>query len=272
MRTPFLGVLTLALFCPGVLSAVAGEPDFSPRLHPWGRFEPGAWKVVRVLTETLDDRGQVVSTSTADTRTTLLDLDDDGVTLEVHACVEVAGKRFQAEPQTVKQGFHGEATTAAPNQGDPADGQVLVENRKVGCKVYRFEAAGLQEKTTFNLYCSMGLFPYVLKRECVTTTPDGKTVLSETGVELVATEMPVRLRGETRNGSYVKTVHKNSKGTVTTLAVLLPDVPGGIVSHTSKEVDTNGRVVRRSTLELLDYKAEGDHGANRRRSSRRGKP
>ena len=96
-----------------------GKREFRARLHPWGRFAARAWKLVRVVTETLDERGQVVSTSTADTRTTLVGLDDDGVTLEVQACVEVAGKRFQAEPQTVKQGFHGELAVPNLKLSDP---------------------------------------------------------------------------------------------------------------------------------------------------------
>ncbi len=115
--------------------------------------------------------------------------------------------------------------------------------------------------------------PYVLKREGVTTSADGKTVRSETAVEVVALDMPVRVRGETRSGSYVKTVHRNLKGTVTTLAVLLSDVPGGVVSHSSKEVDKSGRLIRRSTLELLDCGTEPDRSAPiRKRPPRRSKP
>ncbi len=102
-------VLTLALGLAAVCaSGMAQETGITARLHPWGRFDPGAWKLVRVVTETLDEHGQVVSTNSADTKTTLVDIDDDGVTLEIQTCMEVAGKRFQAEPQTVKQGFHGE--------------------------------------------------------------------------------------------------------------------------------------------------------------------
>ena len=67
------------------------------------------------MTETLDEHGQVVSTNSADTTTTLVDIDNDGVTLEIQTCMEVAGKRFQAEPQTVKQGFHGELTGQISN-------------------------------------------------------------------------------------------------------------------------------------------------------------
>ena len=35
----------------------ADEAGISARHHSWGRFQPGAWKVVRVVTETYDDHG-----------------------------------------------------------------------------------------------------------------------------------------------------------------------------------------------------------------------
>jgi hypothetical protein len=54
------------------------------------------------------------------------------------------------------------------------------------------------------------------------------------------------------------------------------DVPGGVVSHSSKEVDKNGRLRRRSTLELLDYSADPEKDRsdlfNRKRPNRRTKP
>jgi hypothetical protein len=247
--------LVAAMASPGM----AQEAGATAKLHPWGRFDPGTWKVVRVVTETLNERGQVVSTGTTDTKTTLTDSDNDGVTLDVEACMEVAGKRFQAEPQTVKQGFHGEAATGGlkPKEKDPVDGQVAIEDRKIPCKIQRWELVGGQGKTTIVLHYSATVAPYVLKRECVVTDAEGKTT-SETTVEIIALDMPVNVQDEVRSGAYVRTVSKGAKGTTTTLAVVLPDVPGGVVSHSSKEVDRNGRLVRRSTLVLVNYNSDPD--------------
>ena len=117
--------------------------------------------------------------------------------------------------------------------------------------------------------------PYVLKRESVVTSPDGKTTLSETNTEVIAFDMPVLVQGEMHNGVYVKTTHKTAKTTVTTLAVIVPEVPGGVVSHSSKEVDATGRLVRRSTLALVAYNADPDKdrsGTFHKRSNRRTKP
>ena len=43
-----------------------------------------------MVTESFNEQGAVAGTNTSDYKTTLLDNDDDGVTLEMRVCVEVA--------------------------------------------------------------------------------------------------------------------------------------------------------------------------------------
>jgi hypothetical protein len=252
----------------------AQETGVAAKLHPWGRFEPGAWKLVQIVTETLDEHGQVVSTSTSDSKTTLVDIDGDGVTLEIQACMEVAGKRFEAEPQTIKQGFYGDVAVPNLKPKEPIDGRVTIEDRQIACKVLQLEIAGPTGKTATSIFFSTTQAPYLLKRESISSNGD-KDVSNETRVDTTALDMPVRVLGTIRAGAQMRTVSKNSKGTVTTLAMVLPEVPGGVVSHSSKEVDPSGRIVRRSTLELINYGAEPENDKaglfNRKRSTRRTK-
>jgi hypothetical protein len=276
------GLAARVLLLAGALLAMAGgavgaageQAAVPPRLHPWGRFERGAWKLVQVITETLDGQGEVVSTSTTDTKTTLTDIDQDGVTLEIQTCMEVAGKRFQAEPQTVRQGFHGEVLDPNLKVKDPVNGEVLIEGEKVACQVRQLELVDANGKTDIRLYYVTTKPPYVLRRQSVARDPNGEK-LSETSVEAIALDMLVKVQGEIYRGSYVRTVHQNAKGTATTLAVVVSEVPGGVVRHSSKEVDASGRLVRRSTLELLDYNVnpEEDRSGlfNRKRPNRRAK-
>lgn len=266
------------VLCFGAIAASgAAEPSgIPPIVHPWGRFEPGTWKLVRIITETLDEQGQVVSINTTDTKTTLLSVCGDGVVLEVEACMEVAGKRFRVEPQTIKEGFCGETVESQTRLKDSADGKIDIENEKIPCTIRRLSLAGPQGKTELTLYFSTTVPPYMLKRKCVVTDADGKSIVSETNKDVLALEMPVRVLDRLHGGSYVRTVHKNKKTTVTTLAVVVDDVPGGIVSHSSKEVDKKGRVLRRSTLQLIDYNSDPDKDRSglfgRKRSNRRTKP
>ncbi len=242
-----------ALACWAAPWGAAQESGLSARLHPWGLFNPGAWKTVRVVTETLNEQGQVVSTSTTDTKTILVDLDNDGVTLEIQACIEVAGKRFRAEPQTVKQGFHGELVGPNLRVNGPTDAEMTIEGQKIPCKLQQLESVVSNGKTVTKIYYSTTVAPYILKRESVTTDLDGKNVLSQTTVEVTALNMPVVVLGDMKNVSQVKTVHNSASGTVTTWADVLPEVPGGVVGNSSKETDKTGRLVRRSTLKLIDY-------------------
>jgi hypothetical protein len=259
----------LGLFSQGTFGQ---EPGMPAKLHPWGRFEPGAWKLVQVVTETLNEQGQVVSISTSDTKTTLVEINGDGVTLEIQACMEVAGKRFEAEPQTIKQGFYGDAAVPNLKPKEPTDGHVVIEDRKIPCKILQLAFEGPTGKTTTSIYYSASLAPYALKRETVSGNAESK---NETQVDVLALDMPVKVLGSIRSGSHVRTLCKTSKGTVTTLAVVLPEVPGGVVSHSCKEVDSTGRLLRRSTLELVNYgtEPEKEQGGpfNRKRPPRRTK-
>jgi hypothetical protein len=243
----------LLAICPVGGQGRAQDAGLSAKLHPWGRFQPGAWKLVRVVTEALDDRAVVTTVSVTETKTSLVNVDKDGVTLEVEVGIEVAGKQFDGQPQCIKQGFHGELAGPDVQAHAPSDGEVAIEGRKVPCRIQQVESAGSSSKTVTHIYYTDARAPYVLKRESTTTDADGKTVLGETTLEVLALDMPHRVLSELKNAAYVKTVQKHAKGSVTTLATTVADVPGGVVYHSSKELDNSGRVVRRSTLELVSY-------------------
>jgi hypothetical protein len=238
--------------------AMAQDAGISPQHHPWARFQPGAWKLVRVVTETLDEKGAVASTSTTDTRTILVSVDKDGVTLEVQSTIEVAGKRFEAEPQVLRQGLYGESCTQELRIKPATNGQVVIDGQKISCRVQQLECAGAANSTITNVYYSDTVAPYMLRREATTTDPQGKSLLSETTVEIAALDMPGRVLGEIKSTALVKTIDKHPKGAVTTWAVTSPEVPGGVISHMSKETDASGRLVRRSTLELVSCGKECD--------------
>jgi hypothetical protein len=119
------------------------------------------------------------------------------------------------------------------------------------------------------LYYSEKVAPYVLKKESTATDAAGSATLLETVEAVVALEMPQKLKDDIVTTSHIKTVRRSGKGTIVTLEVHSPKVPGGVVSHTSKELDANGHVVRRSTLELVDYGEEDDHRFLTRRQQKR---
>ena len=237
---------------PGVAQAAG----ISQKHHPWGCFRPGAWRLTRVVKETLNEKGLVTYTSITDKRTTLLDVQKDGVCLAFDVVHEVAGKRFSRDPETLKEGFHGELVSQGLKISEAEDEHVVVEGRKIPCHILELEFSGPASRTVTKIYYSNTVKPYVLKRQSVTTDLKGNNSRSETTISVVALDMPHKVLAEIQNTAHVVTVTKHTKGTTTTRAVTSTDVPGGVIWNASKELDKTGRLIRRSTLELVDYGVE----------------
>ncbi len=221
-------VSTLVALASVAWPLAAEEAGFLPQHHPWGSAKAGAWKIVRITTEGLDEAGRVASSSTAETMTTLRGIDAEGVTLDVEACVQMSGKQFEPDPQSLRQGYHGESLNPRPKIKELAAGQVVVEGRKIPCRVFQLERVGQGGKTVTTVHYSSMVAPYVLRRESTTTDPDGKT-LSETNAEVMAVNMPFKTGGDTKDASLIRTVQRQPAGSVLTWAFSSASVPGGIV-------------------------------------------
>lgn len=238
-------VISWPEFCGGQTIGLESGHD------PWGRFDPGAWKVVRVVTESFDPQG--TETSTTETRTSLLEIGENSLTLRMEVVVDVEGTRFRADPKTIEQGFHGEPLVPDMTIERLDDATLTVQDRQILCRVRRLTYSTARAKTVTEVYFSTSVEPFVLRRKTVKTDLESGEVLSQTTVEVVEMNVPRRVLGRTRNTHYIKRVHKHPKGTVTTAAFFCNDVPGGLVCQTLKELDNEERLIRRSSLELIDY-------------------
>ncbi len=247
----------LLVLAPATVWAKPGE--MGRETHPWGRFQPGAWKEVRVLAETFDEQGAITGTTIAETTTTLQKISDDGVTLGREVFVEIAGKRLDAEPQVVRQGFHGETPGQKTQVTVLPDDHVMIEGRQVPCHVEQVESSDENTKTVTKTYWSPTVAPFILKRESTTTDADGK-VYRQSTIDVIALDMPRWVLGEIHSTSYVRTIVTHAKGTTSTLSITSADIPGGVICHTSKDMDEKGHLVCRSSLELIDYGLEPPNG------------
>lgn len=247
--------IALAAGCLHAAIAVVWAEEELPwvRYHPWGSFAPGAWKTVRLVTESLDDRGNVVSVSTTETTTSLTTRDSKGVTLLVEAVVELADKRLKVVPRTVQQDYFGLSAGVPVQLKSVGVIQLDIEGRKVPVQIRQAEETTPAGRTVTTIYFSDQVPPYVLRREARSTDPEGKTQLAETITTVVAVGLPWKVLSEIKQTALVHTVHKEAKGVVETWAVVCAEVPGGVVCQASKEYDETGRLVRRSSLELTDY-------------------
>lgn len=244
--------LALVLVMPSEGRAATSQL-LSPDHHPWGRFAPGAWQLTRTTSETLDAHGRVVRTTVTQTKTTLLSLDAQHYTLKVESSVEVLGKRFDATPQIVKKTYDDLPYDQAAQTRMAEQADLSVDNQRYPCDVLETVAETAVQQVVARTYYCRHTRPFTMRRD-VTVTQHGEAApRSQTSSYVVALEMPHKVLGKTYAASHIKSVHKQHSGTVVTLSVQVLDLPGGIVSQTTKEQDENGRVVRRSTMELTDF-------------------
>lgn len=241
-----VAVLVFALW----ISSVQAE-GLSRHHHSWGRFQPGAWNLLRETTETFEDSGTTVSIS--ERRTSLREVHDDGVTLAIQGAIDLPGKQFSTNPSVVKQAFHGGLASQEATVTDLGDAEVTVEGRKIPCRIEQVVVSTKTGKTTTKIYYSDSVEPYILRRESVRTAPDGKEVLSETIVEVVDLGVPCRIISGLSRATHVKATHKRAGMTTERISVFSTAVPGGIVCQTSKELDENDHLVGRTTLTLVDW-------------------
>lgn len=247
--------LAVPTWSPVLTGLWAAEPQLVIAIdhHPWGRFPCGSWKKVRVTTENFDNSGRIVSTSATETTTTLVAVDETGYTLRIESVVEVAGKRFVAQPQVIRSGFcgddgHGEVQVEAIGEG-----HVTVGDEPIPTRIFQItdQRANLHRVST--IYYSPDVEPFVLKRDIVSANGGDAQPVTTTHVQVVAREMPYKVLSEFKTVSFVQITHEGPAGKTITLEIQAGDVPGGVVAHSSREVNAEGKLIRRSTLELLDY-------------------
>lgn len=280
MRLTLLSVLTWAVAFSAVVwwPASAQAETIVPRdHHPWGRFEIGSWKKVRVETETLDENNRVISSSTRVTTTTLVDVDDNSYTLHVEVTVEVAGRILRAEPQIFKHGFNGETNGQTAEMKKIRDSFVIIDGEKIPSEIRELVINGGKTKQVCTIYYSSRVAPYILKQEITSTDLEKSALIYRSRVDVIAVGMPYNVKAEIKSTSHVKTIYRRGNSSVITIEIHCTDVPGGVVAHTLKEISNNNQtVVRRSTLELLDYYVGDERdgktiGGRRRRRIKRGK-
>jgi hypothetical protein len=234
-------------------------PPLSTRdLNVWGRFSPGAWKQVRIVTETLNGRGDVTATTTTESKTTLVSVSSKSLKLKIEANVDVGGKRFGGDGRTIEYGFFSEQPSEPSEMKLLGAAHVTIGGERLPCQVRQVTArSGNGGQHVTKLYLSETVEPFVLKRETSVIAADGKPAVNSTStVEVIALDMPVRAGRETKTAAMERTIQRTPSGTHEMIDWTCVDIPGGIVSRTSKETDEKGKLLRRSTMELVDYHAE----------------
>lgn len=292
VRIPGLGVGTLrmrgriftcflaGLCWAGSLSSLPGAEAnrVLQQSHAWGRFGKGSWRHVRIVTESFDELGHLTNASITDNKTTVEEVTADRVTLKVEVTVEVAGQKFPSQPQIIKQGYAGENVGQTVSIKPLKPAVVIVDGREIPCETQQIEILGGASKEVSMISYSPQLTPPILKRTSTLSDVASAKTVQEATSEVKALDMARTLLDELepRTAYLVLQEQKTDRGTTTTWSWHVPEIPGEIVDQSSKKVDGQGRLVRRSTLELVGYNIEGDDasrdvGGRRMRRHKRGR-
>ncbi len=273
-------IIVICLFVCAAQSLPAPAPaadtttdDVLQRAHAWARFGTGSWRQVRILTETFDEQGNVTSSSVTDNLTTLEKVDPEGVTLRMEVTVEVAGQKFPSPPQIIQQGFAGESLGQTVSIKPLDDETLTVDGREIPCRAQQIEILGGGNKETIQISYVPDETPTILRRKSTTSDTTSGATTQESVAEVFALDKRLRLLGEAieRRGYRMRQVLKTGRGTTTTWSDHVAGVPGEVVAHSSQKFDEQGRMVRRTTMELVDFRAEeaeGDLGDLSRRTRR----
>lgn len=246
--------LLIAICVLAPANASLGQARVTRTTHPWGQFGPQSWSLVRKVSETYDESGKASGATVTETKTTLLAVDDDTYTVKIESTVEVAGKKIVAEPKVIRQTFEDLPIDVTVAVKVVAGDQTLeVEERRLNCQVYEIAHSSTLQKTNTKTYFCSKVAPYVLRRETTTVNATNGNTESQTIMSAVALDMPFRVVSENKPTVHFRTHQKHPLGSISTLVIHCQEVPGGLVSQSSKELDAQNRVIRRSTVELIDY-------------------
>ncbi|MGD9721636.1 MAG: hypothetical protein AB7O59_05890 [Pirellulales bacterium] len=255
-------VVAAALTCLCTVAVAAEAPDVLQRAHAWARFGKGAWRRVRIVTENFDVAGRVVNSSVADNLTTLEEITPEGVTLKVATTVEVAGQSFPSPPQTVHQGYAGESIGQTVSRKSLSDETLTVDGRDIPCQAQQIEILGGGNREVIEISYSPAITPTILRFKSTTSDPASGRTVAEALSEVFALDKRVRVLDEPdeRRGYRMRQILKSDRGRTTTWSDHVADVPGEVVSHTAQKFDEQGRLIRRTTLELVDYGLDDERG------------
>ena len=230
--------------------------------HPWGRFEAGAWKKVRVTTETLNERGEVTGESVAETVTTLLSVDERGYSLKCDTTIIIGGRQLGTQVSTLWQGFAGEKIDDTVSSRLIRPASLRIGSRALDTEVREFTFRSGNMVRVTSIHYSPSTAPHVMEGHTVATDPSGRSVKYRTDIDVVSLNHDFKVLDETYKVAKVRTEHETPKSKVTTLELFAQEIPGGIVASESEERDLSGRIVSRSTLEVVEFGAS-DSPANR---------
>ena len=234
-------------------ASMAQTRDIPKEHNGWGRFAPGAWQTARIITESFDDEGNPTGTTTTVERIALQRSRRGYATLRIESVLEVGGKKFDSPVRTISVGYHGEEIGNRTLMQEIGPEETKVDGEQILCRVRQYEIESPGQHKLVKIHYSKEIPPYVLRRETVTTLGEDEEPAYRNQVEVTALDRPHPVLDEIKKTSHQKMVKTNGKSAIIKWSIHAADVPGEVVSYRSEEKNNQGQLIRRSTMELMDF-------------------
>ena len=233
-------VLVFAAFAAIVTPGVAVESP--PEHHPWGRFQPGSWSRVRVITETF--KGGKRSSEIKTVTTTLVRVDEDGVVLTGETKI---GDDVTRE-ENVKLAWDG-SKADAKTQEKYSLGEVDVDGKTYACQTHIRTTKHEAGERVVKSWYSPDKSPYFLKRIIREAgerpTTDSMRVIRLAVAKTVLDKPLVCWQSETK---FTGPADKS-----TTISYHSMEVPGGLVSSVAEVIHPQQGTKQRVGVELIGF-------------------
>lgn len=229
-----------------------------PRLRrEWEGFAPGSSAQVQRRRIVYNDKGEVESSTTLQTTTTLLERADGFNAVKMQLKIDVAGTVFSPDPNTVRFGAVSEKPGETVETEHLGTEKLTVDNEEFECRKYNITVESESGRRQSRVWVS-DIYPYVMKSEATVTAKDGNESERITA-SVIAMDMPIEVLSEVMSGAFVRIVSETDESRSVTLEASCPDVPGGLIWH-SKKVLVKGQLQEESHLRLIEYRSERNAG------------
>ena len=248
-----LTCMLLLLILPAQSSLLGQIPDIPNEHHCWGRFDPGAWRLACIVTQSFDKDGKPLGITTTMERVTLVGVRRGYATLRIESVLEVGGKAFESPVRTVSVGFHGEEIGSRTQMEDLGIENANIDGNPITCRVKQYQIRDDDQHKQVKIYYSNQVAPYILRRETVITNNDVPEPAYRNNLQVVALDRPHEVLDQIKSTSHLIIEKKNGKSNTTKTAIHALDIPGEVIRYESDEKDNEGHLIRQSDMELIDY-------------------
>ncbi|TWT72715.1 hypothetical protein Pla123a_40140 [Posidoniimonas polymericola] len=233
--------------------------------HPWGRFDVGAWRTLRTVTETFDESGRFLTRSETLHTDKLSEITDESYTLETTSVVEVGGKRLRGATQVTRRSLLTDHTSQSPIAVEHPAVDISLGGKTIPCQQWELTYGEGPQRRIETLFYAPEFPPYLMRREVA--APDGSSASDLTGevTSVLAVDVPILLEGGMVAGYRQQVRATAGANQIERTELLCGLAPGGLVQASSTERDASGRRVRWVVTELEDFGDAGDAPETERR-------